>query len=116
MIWFTPMQSMPIPKAIVLITMRSGASGSANEAMMVLLMLFRVTAVNMSTRQNMDKFGAPIGSVNCFFIQVSNNMYSSEQSLYVLQNITTRAIVHLEASNLLTSGINTLSILHYSLT
>lgn len=68
------------------------------QCIVFLMLLVRVIAVSMSTRRNMDKFGAPIGSVNCSFI----NVYNSEQLLYDLQNIIIRDSVHLAASNLVT--------------
>ena len=87
---------MPMPKSIVLITLRSGASElqMKQQCMVFLMLLVRVIAVSMSTRRNMDKFGAPIGSVNCSFI----NVYNSEQLLYDLQNIIIRDSVHAPCS------------------
>ena len=57
---------MPIPNAIVHITMRSGVSGLTKEAMMESFIGFLVTLVYMSTRRNIARFGAPTGSVNSF--------------------------------------------------
>ena len=59
-------QSIPIPKATVAHTILKVADGSQKELIIYTLTSGSVTAVNISTRLNLDKSGELIGSVKLF--------------------------------------------------
>ena len=67
MIWQTSTQSIPMPNAIVHITIRRGLSLVLKDATMDSCTDLRVTLVYISTRRNCGKLGAPTGCVNSFF-------------------------------------------------